>query len=173
MPDGSCIVETDRQCRTQGGVYQGDRATCDDATCPVFGACCIPFDICETTTIQVCFGDLGGVIWAPEQACGDFTCPPLGACCEPDGMCRITRQSSCENTFGGTYQGDGVACEDVTCTPRCLADIDGDGVVAFSDLPAVLSNWGPCAGCPQDIDGDRVVGFSDLLGVLSAWGPCT
>jgi WD40 repeat protein len=51
-------------------------------------------------------------------------------------------------------------------------DIDGDGIVGFSDLLIVLSLWGPCPGCPEDLDGDGVVGFSDLLAVLSLWGPC-
>ncbi|MBT8484206.1 MAG: VCBS repeat-containing protein, partial [Phycisphaerae bacterium] len=49
-------------------------------------------------------------------------------------------------------------------------DIDGDGVVGFLDLLAVLAAWGPCPGCPQDLDGDGVVGFTDLLVVLAAWG---
>ena len=45
----------------------------------------------------------------------------------------------------------------------CPADIDRDGIVGFSDLVEVLSNWGPCPGCPSDIDGDGVVGFGDLV----------
>ncbi|MBT8487008.1 MAG: hypothetical protein HKO59_12800 [Phycisphaerales bacterium] len=48
-------------------------------------------------------------------------------------------------------------------------DIDGDGVVGFTDLLRVLSAWGLCDGCPEDIDGDGIVGFTDLLRVLSAW----
>lgn len=54
----------------------------------------------------------------------------------------------------------------------CPADVDDDGSIGFSDLLAVLSNWGPCAGCPADIDADGVVGFTDVLAALSAWGPC-
>jgi len=48
-------------------------------------------------------------------------------------------------------------------------DINGDGVVSFADLLAVISAWGPCEGCLADIDGDGVVGFSDLLSVLTNW----
>jgi hypothetical protein len=54
----------------------------------------------------------------------------------------------------------------------CVADIDGDGSVGFSDLIELLSTWGPCKGCPSDLDGSGVVGFPDLLIVLSSWGAC-
>lgn len=170
LPDGSCIVVTEAQCRTQDGTYQGDDATCDDANCSALGACCIPFDTCEVTTIQECFGELGGVIWAPGQDCGTFTCPPLGACCKPDGTCQITGQSSCE--LNGTYQGDGVKCHDITCMQPCPADFDGDGSVGASDLLALLASWGPCKDCPADFDSNGTVGISDLLALLANWGPC-
>ncbi len=58
-------------------------------------------------------------------------------------------------------------------TILCPADLDGDGIVAFSDLLLVLSVWGPCQGCPEDLDGNGFVGVSDLLEVLAAWGPCS
>jgi probable HAF family extracellular repeat protein len=54
----------------------------------------------------------------------------------------------------------------------CEGDVDGNGIVDFTDLLEVLATWGPCAGCPADIDGDDVVGFGDLLLLLSKWGPC-
>lgn len=54
----------------------------------------------------------------------------------------------------------------------CAGDVNGDGRVNFSDLLAVLSNWGPCGTCPEDLDEDGVVGFDDLLVVLSSWGKC-
>ncbi len=135
------------------------------------GACCIPFDICEVTTIQECFGELGGVIWAPGQDCGTFTCPPLGACCKPDGTCQITGQSFCENTFDGTYQGDGVTCQDVTCTQSCPADLTGDGEVGILDLLVLLTVWGS-DGPLGDIDEDGTVAILDLLTLVASWGPC-
>ena len=55
--------------------------------------------------------------------------------------------------------------------PDCLADIDGDGDVGFSDVLAVLSAWGQKGG-REDLDANGVVGFGDLLIVLSEWGPC-
>ncbi len=56
------------------------------------------------------------------------------------------------------------------------ADVDGDGMVGFSDVLAVLAAWGGCpappAGCPGDVDGDGITGFGDILAVLAAWsGP--
>jgi hypothetical protein len=54
----------------------------------------------------------------------------------------------------------------------CPEDIDGDGIIGFPDLLAVLGKWGVCPGCPEDIDGDGIVGFDDLLEILAGWGPC-
>ena len=55
---------------------------------------------------------------------------------------------------------------------ECVADIDGDSMVGFLDLLAVLSAWGPCKSCDEDLDDDGMVGFSDVLIVLADWGPC-
>jgi endonuclease/exonuclease/phosphatase family metal-dependent hydrolase len=53
-------------------------------------------------------------------------------------------------------------------------DLDGDGVVGFGDLLAVLSAFGACpaapADCPADFDGSGDVGFPDLLQILAAFG---
>jgi len=56
---------------------------------------------------------------------------------------------------------------------RKWEDRDGNGVVDFQDLLAVLSAWGQCPPpdlCPEDADGDGIIGFLDLLLVLSNWG---
>lgn len=56
---------------------------------------------------------------------------------------------------------------------RCLpgGDANGDGLVNFTDLNLVLSNWGQAgAGVVGDLDGDEVVSFSDLNLVLSNFG---
>lgn len=60
------------------------------------------------------------------------------------------------------------------CKPPCFNDVNGDGIVGFADLVAVLSSWGPCddSCCPADRNGDGQVGFTDVIAVLSAWGPC-
>ncbi|MFK7961226.1 MAG: dockerin type I domain-containing protein [Phycisphaerales bacterium] len=48
-------------------------------------------------------------------------------------------------------------------------DINGDGVVDFGDLLAVISEWGTCPGCDADIDGNGEVDLIDLLNVLAAF----
>ena len=51
-------------------------------------------------------------------------------------------------------------------------DADGDGIVGFADLLAVITAWGPCpegGGCPADLDGNMIVDFADLLIVLTNW----
>ncbi len=60
----------------------------------------------------------------------------------------------------------------------CVADVDGDGVVAVSDVLTIIGNWGACGDGtyrPQgDIaplpNGDCCVTVADVLGVISAWG---
>ena len=53
-------------------------------------------------------------------------------------------------------------------------DLDGDGIVGFGDLIALLSAFGPCPGpgspCDADFNGDGSVDFNDLLAILAAWG---
>jgi hypothetical protein len=66
--------------------------------------------------------------------------------------------------------------DDVTLTcdaPSCAADFDLDDAITFTDLNAVLSNFGQTglvgfnAG---DADGDGAIDFADLNAVLSAFG---
>ena len=55
----------------------------------------------------------------------------------------------------------------------CASDLDGDGMVAASDLAMVLGAWGACMQqCPADFDRDGMVGGPDLAQILSSWGPC-
>lgn len=61
---------------------------------------------------------------------------------------------------------------DINEIPACPEDIDEDGTVGFTDLLALLSSWGDCAGCPGDVNGDDAIDFQDILAILSAWGPC-
>lgn len=113
----------------------------------------------------------GGVYQGDLTACVDTLCAnAIGACCFPTGMCQEYTTVNCI-IAGGIYQGGGTDC-DIACPGPCGGDVTGDGVVSFPDLTAVLSNWGPCVGCPADVDGDNVVGFLDLLIVLSDWGEC-
>ena len=57
-------------------------------------------------------------------------------------------------------------------TRSCPGDANGDGVVNFSDLNAVLSNFGATGSAIVclDTNGDGVINFADLNAVLSAFG---
>ena len=46
-------------------------------------------------------------------------------------------------------------------------DVDGNGLVNFSDLLLILSSFGPCPGCSGDFDDNGAVDFYDLLVVLT------
>lgn len=74
-------------------------------------------------------------------------------------------------------QDNGLAIDDLVVTGieggGDPADLNGDGVVDFSDLLILLSNWGACADpgdCASDLSGDGIVDFTDLLVLLSSWG---
>ncbi|MCP3905927.1 MAG: hypothetical protein GY715_20065 [Planctomycetes bacterium] len=52
-------------------------------------------------------------------------------------------------------------------------DVNGDGVVNFGDILAVIAAWGACpdppAECPADVSGNGTVDFADVLLVISNW----
>ena len=85
--------------------------------------------------------------------------------------------SSCGNFAIGTYDpydelsADSPGVENPACPTDCIADIDGNGVVAVADILALIGEWGS-ANPALDLDGDGIVGVSDLLMIIAAWGPC-
>lgn len=59
------------------------------------------------------------------------------------------------------------------CPPLgdCPWDIDGDGIVAVSDIIIILQNFGLFYDCsPMDFDQDGVIGVNDLLDAISVFG---
>ena len=52
----------------------------------------------------------------------------------------------------------------------CLGDTNGDNIVNFADLNAVLAEFGGTNGGPGDVDGSGTVDFADLNTVLSNFG---
>lgn len=59
-----------------------------------------------------------------------------------------------------------------TITAGCPGDADANGVVNFTDISTVLSNWSTSPAClsTNDVNHDGVVNFSDITTVLSAFG---
>jgi hypothetical protein len=55
--------------------------------------------------------------------------------------------------------------------PNCPGDTNGDNIVNFTDLNAVLADFGESGmALPGDTNGDGVVNFTDLNEVLAAFG---
>lgn len=69
---------------------------------------------------------------------------------------------------------DDFAITSLACVapPFCQGDANGDLIVNFQDITAVLSNWGeaPGFGGPGDANNDGAVDFQDITAVLSNWG---
>jgi choice-of-anchor B domain-containing protein len=67
---------------------------------------------------------------------------------------------------------DRVAVEVVVCNEDVPGDLDGDGLVAGSDLSILLGFWGDCPDeglCVADLDSDGQVSGSDLAIILGLW----
>lgn len=75
----------------------------------------------------------------------------------------------CDIAFGGSSDSNLNGLPD-DC--ECVGDLNGDELVGFDDLLALLTAWGSCGGCVEDVNGSGDVGFDDLLIVLTAWGGC-
>lgn len=73
---------------------------------------------------------------------------------------------------GDGLPGGSLSVEFRVAPPACTGDASGDGIVNFTDITAVLSNWGGAGPAPQpgDADGDGVVNFQDITAALSNWG---
>ncbi len=52
----------------------------------------------------------------------------------------------------------------------CAADLDGDGIVAVSDVLLILGEYGCLSGCTHDVDGTPGIGVPDMLVILAAFG---
>ena len=59
----------------------------------------------------------------------------------------------------------------VVLEPHRAGDVDLSHVVDFTDLLAVLSDWGNTDACGTDTTFDGVVDFADVLQVLADWSP--
>jgi hypothetical protein len=116
----------------------------------------------------VCQGVLTSGPW--EDAGGNTT---LATCTEEDcdgdgGIDWIT------TTIGVVADENGDLIPDGCQTPRCIGDLNDDGLVGPPDLGILLAVWGTDGGgiSDADIDGNGIVDASDLGPLLGAWGVC-
>ena len=133
----SCSVETEADCVSAGGTYQGDNSDCSDGLC--YGACCVTSG-CDVMAEVMCT-NLGGTWLGAGGSCDDCVpAEPTGACCVTSG-CHALTEDACAG-MGGTWLGEGGSCDD--CPASCMGDTDGNGVVNIEDLLNMLGSWGAC-----------------------------
>ncbi len=72
---GQCVVLMEWHCAAEGGIFQGDGSSCDDANLPCvgppeFGACCLPSGACEELPFEHCAA-IGGYHGERGSTCED------------------------------------------------------------------------------------------------------
>ncbi|MEQ8850687.1 MAG: carbohydrate-binding protein [Phycisphaerales bacterium] len=134
---------------------------------------------------QAATGPNGGVIEGTIDLAGEFGAVPasihlaVGVYATADGApLQFQYQTPASVNGDGNLDapeyvevniGDITVGPGAPCTP---GDADGDGIVTFDDLNAVLGAWlaAPGAYVGGDVTGDGVVNFDDLNAVLGDWG---
>lgn len=138
MPDGSCTIRSEEECRRRGGQYN-EGVRCSDANCPQpppppTGICCGPSGCLGRMTQLECVMQSGQ--WHPDPAdCSLCQLPPpIRPCCFPDGSCTMLTGADC-NAAGGTWQMNGTTCEAAGCRPQggacCYAALNSHGQLVW------------------------------------------
>lgn len=109
----------------------------------------------------------GSVVWlidVPGKMSGVFT-PSLTISnleANDAGQYRLNYSAVCGTVYSATAT--------LTVVPAaCPGDANGDGVVNFDDITAVLANW-LGAGPTGDADHNGIVNFEDISTVIANWG---
>ncbi|MCP3905546.1 MAG: hypothetical protein GY715_18120 [Planctomycetes bacterium] len=139
-----------------------------------------------------------GQAYADDQYWDDthFTVPPGAASVEVRLMYQamtkeyieFLRDTNVTNSWGddlhdlwedaaGTYGTNKAAPVEVECLvlsldPPLLGDVNGNGMVGFDDILAIIAVWGPCPPpslCPADLNCSGLVGFDDIYIVIANW----
>ncbi|MCH2132862.1 MAG: hypothetical protein MK116_03835 [Phycisphaerales bacterium] len=153
----SCSIDTEADCGSAGGTYQGDNSNCGGDPCfvpPATGACCLDGN-CSIATQDDC-GASGGDYQGDDSNCsGDpcFTPPATGACCL-DGNCSIGTEADC-GASGGAYQGDDSDCSGDPCfVPPANGACCLDGNCSIGTEADCNSAGGAYQGDDSDCSGD-------------------
>jgi len=117
-PDGSCQSVSDQECALGGGTYKGDNTLCEDANCPIPGACCVNFGIflCFEETDQACAArPQQNKFFTPFGSCANGC--GNGACCELDGSCSVVSGPACSAIDDALFEPGG-NCAPNNCEVR-------------------------------------------------------
>jgi len=124
----------------------------------------------------------GNLMFAPDlptasslKLLGQFTTLGQGGLCGTLNLeLRVINDDGSEafeEVFGAAFQSPGAEtlCE---AEPECPegVDLNGDGLVATSDLLQLLEDFGTTNSGPSDINGDGAVNVTDILTLLGSFG---
>ena len=111
-----------------------------------------------------------------------YGCTDVGACnydvafSIDDGSCEFESCAGCTDLEACNYD-PAATIEDGSCLDECPCpgDLDGDGIIAVTDILLFLSDYGcDTAPCIGDVDGDDLTTVNDLLLLLSEFSEsCT
>ncbi len=116
------------------------------------GACCIPGELCQFTTLMDCELVLGGTYLGDGVNCEPHPC--VGACCLNGGVECIDTVTifDCEFTYGGMWQGTDTSCVTINCADvfKVVADDEepmdhfGSAIAVDGDTAVIgAPNWDP------------------------------
>lgn len=162
MPSGTaCLLKTQAECTTAGGIFGGPLTTCSGTPCS--GACCNPGNnFCSVQTLASC-NSLNGRFQGFGIACNGNVCP-TGACCMPNGSCTVITPFSCNGAGGVMHIGQ--TCAQANCPQPTGACCVSDGSCTIAEqvpCEGFGNTWlgmgtncdsNPCSGCSGPADGD-------------------
>ncbi|MGB0171670.1 MAG: M43 family zinc metalloprotease [Flavobacteriales bacterium] len=186
VDDGSCYYEDDiLGCTDEDALNHNPDATYDD------GSCLFPELELDDVASELCVGDSVWISWTggPADALvnlslinvtGNYVESSIGlvsntglhpwvvAVANPSDVYRlyIEEHPYPPNTYD--YGNAFSVIED--CAPPCPMDLDGDGVIAVTDVLMLLGEFGCALNCPSDINGDDAVTVEDFLLLLGQFG---
>ncbi|MCH2376108.1 MAG: hypothetical protein MK538_18130 [Planctomycetes bacterium] len=133
----TCHIQSQADCEAGGGVYQGDGAPCEVASCgpqPTTGACCTGVN-CDTRTQSSCEAG-GGTYQGDDSVCDVGLCDtggPLFRRGDHDGSC-LADITDALNLLGFLFLG--------TTPPICdnASDFDNSGLLDITDALILLGH---------------------------------
>lgn len=174
--DGSCEYESCLGCTEPGACNYSTEASVDDGSCEFLScAGCTEAGACNynfTATL-----DDGSCEYESCAGCTDIdACNFDPGATIDDGSCESQSCVGCMDINACNYNPEATiddgSCQEPPCID-CPGDLDGDGLIATTDILLFLSDFGcvpPPMPCPGDVDGDGATTISDLLLLLGNFG---